>query len=144
MQKQEFLDTLRTSLSGRIHAGAVEENIRYYEDYINTEVRKGGTEEEVLSALGDPRLIARTIVEAGSRTDRREADDIRSYSDGGEGRFPVGRGRRLPAWVWWILAGLVAIIVLSAAFSIVAALRPILLPVLLVVLLVKLFKDWER
>ena len=144
MQKQEFLDTLRMSLNGRIHAGAVEENIRYYEDYINTEVRKGGTEEEVLTALGDPRLLARTIAEAGSRTDRREAEEVRTFSGSGEGSFPVRRGRRLPAWVWVILAGIVAVTALSAVFSLAAAFLPVLLPVLLVVLLVKLFRDWGK
>lgn len=63
MSKQEFIDRLRAALSGRVNSGLVTENVNYYEDYINTEIRKGRTEEEVLKSLGDPRLIAKTIIE---------------------------------------------------------------------------------
>lgn len=34
-----------------------------YRDYITGEIRKGRTEEQVMDDLGDPRLIARTIIE---------------------------------------------------------------------------------
>ena len=61
MDKQEFVDRLRMALNGRVSPGLVMDNVNYYEDYINTEIRKGRTEEEVLESLGDPRLIARTI-----------------------------------------------------------------------------------
>ena len=63
MTKQEFLDRLRMSLHGKIPPGQVVENLQFYEDYINTEIRKGAAEEEVMAGLGDPRLLARTIVE---------------------------------------------------------------------------------
>ena len=61
MNKQEFVDRLRVSLSGKIPPGQVEENARYYEDYINTQIRLGETEESVLDGLGDPRSIARLL-----------------------------------------------------------------------------------
>ena len=61
MNKQEFVDRLRMALNGRVSPGLVMDNVNYYQDYINTEIRKGRTEEEVLESLGDPRLIARTI-----------------------------------------------------------------------------------
>ena len=63
MEKQEFLDKLRLALNGRVETGTVSDTIAYYEEYINTEVRKGRSEEEVMASLGDPRLIARTIIE---------------------------------------------------------------------------------
>ena len=59
MNKQDFIDRLRMALNGRVSPGLVMDNVNYYEDYINTEIRKGRTEEEVLESLGDPRLIAR-------------------------------------------------------------------------------------
>lgn len=62
MNKQDFIDRLRMALNGRVSPGLVMDNVNYYEDYINTEIRKGRTEEEVLESLGDPRLIARTII----------------------------------------------------------------------------------
>ena len=63
MNKQDFIDRLRMALNGRVSPGLVMDNVNYYEDYINTEIRKGRTEEEVLESLGDPRLIARTIIQ---------------------------------------------------------------------------------
>ena len=63
MNKQEFVDRLRMALNGRVSPGLVMDNVNYYQDYINTEIRKGRTEEEVLESLGDPRLIARTIIQ---------------------------------------------------------------------------------
>ena len=63
MNKQEFVDRLRMALNGRVSPGLVMDNVNYYQDYINTEIRKGRTEEEVLESLGDPRLIARFLQE---------------------------------------------------------------------------------
>ena len=61
MTKQEFLDGLGAALAGRISASLISENINYYEDYINTQVRMGRIEGEVVQSLGDPRLIAKSI-----------------------------------------------------------------------------------
>lgn len=41
MNRQEFVDRLKVSLSGKVSPGQVEENARYYEDYINTRIRLG-------------------------------------------------------------------------------------------------------
>ena len=68
MNKQDFIDRLRMALNGRVSPGLVMDNVNYYEDYINTEIRKRRTEEEVLQSLGDPRLIERT----SSQTNRGE------------------------------------------------------------------------
>ena len=70
MNKQEFVDRLRMALNGRVSPGLVMDNVNYYEDYINTEIRKGRTEEEVLESLGDPRLIARTIIQTNGGDNR--------------------------------------------------------------------------
>ena len=67
MTKQEFLDRLRMSLHGKIPPGQVVENLQFYEDYINTEIRKGAAEEEVMAGLGDPRPGPLWKPGAGSR-----------------------------------------------------------------------------
>ena len=80
MNKQDFIDRLRMALNGRVSPGLVMDNVNYYEDYINTEVRKGRTEEEVLESLGDPRLIARTIIQTNGwweSISRRDAISLR-------------------------------------------------------------------
>lgn len=62
--KQEFIDGLRRALTGRISQEEIEEHIRYYEDYITAETRIKGSEQEVLGALGNPKLIAMSICAA--------------------------------------------------------------------------------
>ncbi len=159
------------ALGGRVNSMQLTENLEYYEEYINTEIRKGRDEGEVLSELGDPRLIARTIVEAGggsrrasgqgggsSRYDAGQAGQYEEYGENGgwsgreadtgyQPQGPLGQGRvslfgRIPLWVWLILALLVVILILSAIFSVITALLPILLPILGVLFLVKVFRDW--
>jgi len=142
MTKPEFLEILQTALSGRVSAGVLTENLRFYEDYINTEIRKGKSEEEVFAALGDPRLIARTIIETkGSRVEGTEDREEKRRS----GRIRFGRGNvlyKVPLWAWMILVLLVVVLVLSAIFSVLSAILPVLLPILGVLLLIKIFRDW--
>ena len=62
MSKQEFLDTLRRALARELSESEVADNINYYWNYIEQQVAFGKSEEQVLSELGDPRLIARRII----------------------------------------------------------------------------------
>lgn len=149
------MESLRLALGGKVSSGQLTENLEYYEDYINTEIRKGRSEEEVLSELGAPRLIARTIAETGGggqTTQYAEYGEDSGWSGGEEDtgyrpEGPFGPGRvslfgRIPLWAWLILALLVVVLILSAVFSVITALLPILLPILGVLFLVKVFRDW--
>ena len=60
-EKEDFLRQIRISLSGKVSPEIIEESVRYYDDYIMMQVRKGQSEEEVLASLGDPRLLAKSI-----------------------------------------------------------------------------------
>ena len=62
MTKQDFLDGLRRSLSAGLEPEQIKEHIRYYSDYIDSQIRKGIAEEEVMASLGEPRWIAKTIL----------------------------------------------------------------------------------
>ena len=61
MDRIEFLSILRESLEGCIPLEDVEENVTFYRNYFDN---ADGSEQEVIQELGDPRLIARTIIEA--------------------------------------------------------------------------------
>ena len=63
MSRAQFLEILRDQLAGQMHEGKVAAHVRYYEDYIQSQVRGGHSEEEVLAELGDPRLIAKTLLD---------------------------------------------------------------------------------
>ena len=157
MSKQEFIDRLRTALNGRIPASKVEETASYYQDYINTEIRKGKSEEEVLNALGDPRLIARTIIQtSGSESSGVGGEyeyDARGYgsqgTQGGQGEYSeyrmggfLGWLQRLPRWLVVLLAVVIVLVVMSIVFSVLSFLAPVIIVMAMVIFLVKLFRDW--
>lgn len=80
MNKEDFLVTLREHLSGELPDYEIESNIRYYEEYISA--TDGKQEEEKLNELGDPRLIAKTIIDAYNAS-KETAGHTRYYSGNG-------------------------------------------------------------
>lgn len=74
MTKNEFLDILRISLEGEILSSDVENNIKYYEDYINTQLKQKSFE-EIYSELGNPRLIAKTIIDTNKISGSRQTSN---------------------------------------------------------------------
>ena len=149
MSRQEFLQRLRETLTGEVPGNVVEENIRYYDEYISTEVRNGGTEEEVIASIGDPRLIAKTIMDANEN-----AKDT-SYS--GENRTVyeenMDTGRKihymdLNKWYWKLLGAVVFVLIffviagiLTGNFSL---LIPLMGPLLLVLLILWIIRGIRR
>lgn len=71
MTKQDFLEELRRMLNRELEADEVAENIRYYSDYIDGAVQSGKSEAQVLSELGDPRMIARTILDVDQQKEEQ-------------------------------------------------------------------------
>ena len=63
MTKKEFLDELQFALQGEINQSQLNEQLGYYDNYIMEESRKGKSESQVIEQLGNPRLIAKTIIE---------------------------------------------------------------------------------
>ena len=163
MTKNDFLDKLRLALSGKVSASLVQENMTYYNEYIDAQIRMGRSEQEVMDMLGDPRLIARTIVQTnGTETvdestysDRTSYDDSsyggeendsahsqRRYYDNYQGHGNELKVRTLPGWLLTIIVVLIVICLISLVFSVISFLLPIVLPVLIVLFVVKLFRDW--
>lgn len=81
MTKQEFINELRLSLTGRMDTPAINENIRYYEDYITAEVRKGASEEQVLSDIGDPNAIAISLIDAAERAANKSSENYTNQAE---------------------------------------------------------------
>ena len=63
MTTREFIMLMESSLRGEVSEAVIQENINYYEGYIREQIAAGRNEQEVLEMLGDPRLIARTIID---------------------------------------------------------------------------------
>ncbi len=64
MTKDGFIRQLEESLQGEIAESELNDTLMYYQEYINEEILRGQTEEEVLEGLGSPRLIAKSVIEA--------------------------------------------------------------------------------
>ena len=74
MTRDEFLTELNQELATTGFYEFNREQIRYYRDYINDEMAKGRSEQEIMDELGDPRLIAKTIKNANGFDDERPVE----------------------------------------------------------------------
>ena len=118
MTKENFLSELREALNGSISPASVNENIRYYEEYIETEKQRGRGEEEIMEELGEPRLIARTIIDTADSNDKRgvravyeSGDEV--GDDGAEYRQERAYGGNIR---YTRISGVKAILVILAVF----------------------------
>jgi len=83
MNKEEFLQKMKYALDGQVSDLIISENIEYYRNYINSEMSNGQSENEVLEMLGDPRLLAKTIIELQGidNTKNNEEQENNNYDD---------------------------------------------------------------
>lgn len=143
MGRTEFLDRLQRALAGGVNSSRVAENVQYYREYIDVEIRKGRSEEEVLQSLGDPRLLAKSIIEANKRAGISEGTN-RTYDEETETeRYGENKGQgvmRVPGWLILLIAGVIFLLIIGVTFSIISFLAPIIIPVLIVVLVINYLK----
>ncbi len=149
MAKEEFIEILQRTLAGSSNSSTVNENIRYYQDYIDMEIRGGRSEEDVLTELGDPRLLAKTIIEAKKyegqsygRSTQPDYDEIYD-EEGNAEREPnkSGNGKiyQVPLWLIGIIVVLLLIVVVAVVGSVISVFLPIIIPVICVFLLINYF-----
>ena len=159
MERQEFLQKLKEALSGQVPPAVVQENLNYYDDYIRAECGKGRTEKDVMEELGDPRLIARTILDttpgAGegayeeyrsfggsySGENRRQAEPEQSADYGGGGSFHV---YDLNKWYWKLLGVVMVILIVMVLVAIISGILTILIPMLPALIMVALIMWFVR
>lgn len=160
MTKQEFLNALDERLTAEGAFQLARENREFYSSYIDGEIAKGKTEEEVLDELGDPSLIGRTILDAagydvdgipdtnpGGDANAREQDHgFGGYSGYGGGsqtydsdtrggtEFGGREFRASGAGAWLVLIGVICVLVLVIMFvlGLFWIVSPILLPILII------------
>ena len=133
MSKQEFIDNLRRNLSTVNDYHFVNDTIAYYENYIETEIRMGKTEEQVMQKLGDPRLIAKSIKATHAP---ENADEQSTYRDFEEEAYSTKRGAldtllrlngrliKMPSWLVKTIVIVVVLLVLFVLFTVLGWLSP--------------------
>ena len=142
MSKKEFLDILYNQLSGQIPEGSVAAHVQYYRNYIEDEQQKGRTETDILNDLGDPRLIARTLLdtEVGAGNPQNgstysaiynEADsDYNKYDSSDSARGHVKKHSfklDLSTWYGKVAVILIAAVVLLLLVTILGVLIPVMI-----------------
>lgn len=140
---------MQTSLTGRVNSSQITDNLNYYEDYINTQMRMGKSEEEVIAGLGDPRLLAKSIIEASRHADegtarqdhyRRNEGNAHTSGYGEYNGTAYGRTKKqtMPVWLIVLLVILGILLMISTIFSVFVFLAPILIPIAIVCLIFRL------
>ena len=153
MTRQEFLTRLREALESELDRRTVQENVDYYNSYIIEETAKGRQESDVIAELGDPWVIARSVI--GMTSDGLGAGTAYDGDPGaGRGRDSGRQSRQegsasiLGAWLKKALFVLgiigVFLIVIAVIGGIFSLLMPILVPVLAVVLILRLLGGTRR
>ena len=130
MNKGEFLEGLKERLSGEIPEYKVQEHLRYYDNYLSEQIRSGKTEEEATAMLGNPYLIAKTILDM----EEQEQSQSQNYSR---------KERKTGKWKARLLILVIVIIAIALLFalgSLVALLIRFLFPLLLIGIVIYLFK----
>lgn len=158
MSRDEFLQGLQNALSGEVPPEIVGDNLRYYDNYMREERQKGRAEAEILEELGDPRLIARTIIDTtpgggsggfaeyrggmfggGSYSDDTYTEYTNDHSqEGGQRPYRNGNVRYydLNKWYWKLLASVVVIMIFTLIIAVVGGILTLLVPLLPGVILV--------
>ncbi len=161
MNREEFLSRLASSLNGEVHPSVIQENLKYYDEYIRGEAAKGRSEAEVIDEIGGYRLIAKTIIEANGGGDSQEAyggqtyDQNDFYGSGENSRDyqsydnsdPVGGSFHMydfsRGWRRFIIPValvLIIIVVFSIIGGLFSLLSPIIGPLIVVWFLYSIFK----
>ncbi len=132
MTKEDFLSELRSTLSGSVSADVINDNVNYYENFINTELRKGRELDEVLEELGSPRLIAKTIVDTAPAEERRtvESDPETAGENSGKDSFIMP---------WWMIIIVIfaVMIAIYVIFTVASALLPVLIVAAVILFVIK-------
>lgn len=150
MNKNEFLHTLGEKLKEELTTSQIEEHLHYYNDYIKQEESTGKSEQDVIASLGDPTLLARTILETPSTSAQtgvyQDASEEDIYQEDNADQQTATRFSINTTSRWGCLAvAIVAIMVIGLIlwiFGIVfKALTPILVPILVVLFVFAIFKQ---
>ena len=140
MNKYEFLTQLEEQLRGFVSNQEVRESVQYYQSYIEEEIRRGRTEEEIFEDIGSANSVAKAIIEAkGHQADGDNIYEEAEYEpERNDSNVKVFRtdGWRGTA----ILIGILVIVVLllSFAFRVIVALLPFFIPFALILFLIKM------
>ena len=146
MNKEDFIAKLKECLEGEVPVSEYRDSLSYYQEYFREQEMNGRTEQEILEELGDPRLIAHSIIDAhGIDNEVTHAggyydEYTDSYRDSGEEIVNDPQ----PGPVDNLFHSIGKVLVIVAILLAAGVLLNILLPVILVIVVVLLFMGLFR
>ena len=154
MSREEFLEGLEEALAGEVPASVIRENLNYYNSYISQEMAKGRTVDEIVDEIGEPRIVARTIIDSSEAAGEAMGDGYGAFEDAGstyESRTETSSHVHysdLSKWYWKLLLMLAVFVVFSAAFRLLGGIFALLVrfagPVLMLLLVWWFIKSLRR
>ena len=151
-----------TGKSREVPASVIRENLNYYADYLSQELGKGRTMDEIIEEIGEPNIVARTIIdsaEAAGETgdgygsfedasprgdDRRSTYSQESYQNGST---PNIHYFDLNKWYWKLALVVLLFLVISVVFSIMGGVFYLLIrfsgPILMCLIIYWLVKNFR-
>lgn len=149
MTRSEFLERLKKALGNDLSGAIIQENVKYYDSYIREETAKGRSETEVIAELGDPWVLARTVINAAEGRDTPDNSYDGDYGYEPEqksygGRYEnAGHVYSFGLNSWWkkllfvlAIVGVIMIVVLIIS-GLVSLLAPILIPFIIVMAIIR-------
>lgn len=149
MNRHEFLKQLEHVLEAEMNPAKVREHVDYYRSYIAEEVKNGKSEKEVMDLLGDPWVIARSIIDSPLN----ETEDQYTYADyeEAEQEAPFGtpeiKIKKITGWkIAAVCVGIVLILVLviSLLTGLISMLAPVLVPLLVIWIVLRIVENHRR
>ena len=118
MNKAEYVSIIEKALAGQVSPQELRDIVTYYRDYIDMEIGKGKSEEEVLEQLGNPRLLVKTILVAKEHEQSGEEENFQEEEK--------TKSFHIPMMVVVLLVVIVLCLVLSVAGLVLQFLFPVL------------------
>ena len=138
MNKETYIDALERKLWDRLDPDQLRDIISYYRDYFAMEAAKGISEEETIQKLGDPALLAKSILAAeGSKGESAESE----IEQGMQKQGREFRGGKLLVLLVIVAVLIVLCGIIGLIFSVVSALLPFLFVLAFVFLIFSFFKN---
>ena len=159
MSKEEFLQELSEALVGEVPESVIRDNISYYGSYLTQEMAKGRTVDEIVREIGEPFILAKTIIEHCEASGECSGDDgYKDHSYGDSSRDYEQSGQQSPfsnmryidlnKWYWKLAAVLVLFFVVSLVFRIIGGILALLFrfagPILMIYLIIWFLKKMKR
>ena len=138
MNKTEYVDSISRALSGRVDPQVQRETVQYYREYIDSQIVKGNPEETVLATLGDPHLLAKSVIAsqpANAESTVKEESVKKSLEALLQEKKPI---------LILIAVLLVLVLLLGLVFKVLIKLLPILLPAAAVFFVIRAIRNRKR